>query len=87
MKPIHILLSTAAGLAVLGASTVGMAAADNKPAMEKCYGIAKAGKNDCQTSSNACAGASKQDGQKNGWLHLPKGSCEKIVGGSLTAKK
>lgn len=87
MKPIHILLSTAAGLAVLGTSTASMATADNKPAMEKCYGIAKAGKNDCQTSSNACAGASKQDGQKDGWLHLPKGSCEKIVGGSLTAKK
>jgi len=86
MKPIHILLSTAAGLAVLGASTASMAASD-KPAVEKCYGIAKAGKNDCQTSSNACAGASKQDGLKDGWINLPKGSCEKIVGGSLTVKK
>jgi len=86
MKPIHILLSTAAGLAVLGASTASLAAAD-KPAVEKCYGIAKAGKNDCQTASNACAGQSKQNGQKDGWLHLPAGTCEKIVGGSLTAKK
>ncbi len=88
MKPLHILLSTAVGgLAVLGASTASMAAADNMPAMEKCYGIAKAGKNDCQTSTNACAGASKQNGQKDAWLHLPKGTCEKIVGGSLAAKK
>lgn len=87
MKPTRLLISTAlGGLAVLGASAASMAAAD-APAIEKCYGIAKAGKNDCQTATNACAGQSKQNGQKDGFLHLPKGSCEKIVGGSLTAKK
>jgi len=30
---------------------------------EKCYGVAKAGKNDCQTASSSCAGTSKRDGQ------------------------
>jgi uncharacterized membrane protein len=86
MKPLHILISTTlGGLAMLGASAASVAA--DKPAMEKCYGVAKAGKNDCQTASSACAGTSKQDGQKDAWLYLPKGSCEKVVGGSLTAKK
>jgi uncharacterized membrane protein len=52
---------------------------------EKCFGIAKAGKNDC--SSTSCAGSSKIDKQGDTFLLLPKGSCEKIVGGSLTPVK
>lgn len=86
MKPVHTLITTAfGGLVALGATASGLAA--DKPAVEKCYGIVKAGKNDCQTVTSACAGTSKQDGQKDAWLYVPKGTCEKIVGGSLTAKK
>jgi uncharacterized membrane protein len=86
MKPVHSLITTAlGGLMALAASAPGLAA--DKPAMEKCYGIVKAGKNDCQTAATACAGTSKQDGQKDAWILIPKGSCQKIVGGSLTAKK
>ena len=55
--------------------------------MEKCYGVAKAGKNDCQTDHSSCAGTSKADGQKDAWLSVPRGACEKIVGGSLTSVK
>lgn len=66
----------------LGLGTAAQAA--DKPAMEKCYGVAKAGKNDCQTASSACAGTTTQDGQKDAWLLLPKGTCERIVGGSVT---
>jgi uncharacterized membrane protein len=55
--------------------------------MEKCYGIAKAGKNDCQTATSSCAGTSKKDHEASAWLSVPKGTCEKIVGGSLTAAK
>lgn len=51
---------------------------------EKCYGIAKAGKNDCSSGTEACAGQSKVDGAKNAWLALPKGTCDKIVGASTT---
>lgn len=51
---------------------------------EKCYGVVKAGKNDCQTANNACSGHSTADGQKDAWVLLPKGACEKLVGGSLT---
>ena len=53
--------------------------------VEKCYGIAKAGKNDCQTDHSSCAGTSKKDGQTDAWLAVPKGACEKIVGGKLTS--
>jgi uncharacterized membrane protein len=51
---------------------------------EKCYGIAKAGKNDCQFSSGSCAGTAPTDALKDTWIYVPAGTCEKIVGGSLT---
>jgi uncharacterized membrane protein len=54
------------------------------PGMEKCYGIAKKGMNDCGTASHNCAGEAKQDSDKNEWLHVPTGLCQKIVGGSTT---
>jgi uncharacterized membrane protein len=53
---------------------------------DKCYGIAKAGKNDCQTASSSCAGTSKRDGQPDAWLYVPAGACDKIVGGSTQKK-
>lgn len=53
------------------------------PAMEKCAGIVKAGKNDCGTSKASCAGTSKVDGDKEAWIALPKGTCDKIVGGRV----
>lgn len=52
------------------------------PKSEKCYGVVKAGHNDCQTASNSCAGNSKVDGQKDAWVYLPVGVCDKIIGGS-----
>jgi uncharacterized membrane protein len=52
--------------------------------VEKCYGVAKAGKNDCQTATSSCAGTSKKDAQVDAWLSVPKGTCEKIAGGRLS---
>lgn len=81
MKHTSTLISTAiTGVLALGLSGTAAAA---KPQMEKCYGIVKAGKNDCQTATSACAGTAKQDRQPDAWIYLPKGTCEKIVGGSL----
>jgi len=62
------------------------AMASGKPAMEKCFGIAKAGKNDCasKTAGHACAGQSSKSGDKSSFLIVPKGTCNKIVGGSTT---
>ncbi|MDR3442304.1 MAG: DUF2282 domain-containing protein [Legionella sp.] len=61
------------------------AVADSKesPAMEKCYGVAKMGLNDCATATASCAGSATKDNQKDAFLFMPKGLCEKIVGGSL----
>ncbi|MCP5466259.1 MAG: DUF2282 domain-containing protein [Steroidobacteraceae bacterium] len=54
---------------------------------EKCYGIAKAGKNDCAANGHGCAAQAKQDADPKEWISVPKGTCEKIVGGSLTPAK
>jgi uncharacterized membrane protein len=54
---------------------------------EKCYGVAKAGKNDCQTATTSCAGTSRRDGQGDAWIYVPAGTCERLVGGSLEPKK
>ena len=54
---------------------------------EKCYGIAKAGKNDCaSTGNNSCGGTSKVNSDPKAWIYVPAGYCERIVGGSLQAK-
>jgi uncharacterized membrane protein len=54
---------------------------------EKCYGVAKAGKNDCAGAAHACAGQSSKDKSPREFIELPKGTCERIVGGSLTPSK
>jgi uncharacterized membrane protein len=54
---------------------------------EKCYGITKAGKNDCQTANSSCAGTSKRDKQGDAWIYVPKGTCEKLADGSLQPKR
>lgn len=54
---------------------------------EKCYGIVKAGKNDCATATHSCAGSATKDSQPDSYLLVAKGLCEKIVGGSLTPKE
>ena len=66
-------------------------AADTKPPMDKCYGVAKAGDNDCKAGAGTtCAGTSKVDYQKNAWKLVPAGTCTTIKTpnggvGSLTA--
>lgn len=60
---------------------------DQTDKVEKCYGIAKKGMNDCHTKTASCAGSATKDNQKDAFIFLPKGDCEKIVGGSLTADK
>jgi uncharacterized membrane protein len=60
--------------------------AADSPDTEKCYGVAKAGKNDCAGAAHACAGQSKADGDGKDWITVPKGTCAKLTNGSLTAK-
>lgn len=87
MKHRNVAITTAIGsLLALGPLAVAAAATDKAP-VEKCFGIVKAGKNDCQTAASACAGTATKDGQKDAWLYVPKGTCEKIVGASLKSGK
>ena len=59
------------------------AAADGE--MEKCYGVALAGKNDCAAGpGTSCAGTSTVDYQGNAWKYVPTGECEDM-GGKLEA--
>ena len=69
-------LALAAGIATSVAATP--VAAQKRPAMEKCYGIAKAGKNDCAAGpGTSCAGSSTRDYQGDAWKLVAKGSCVK----------
>jgi uncharacterized membrane protein len=86
MKPRNVVVTTAIG-SLLALGTLSAGAAEKAPPMEKCFGIVKAGKNDCQTSNSACAGTAKTDSQKDAWIYIPKGTCEKIVGASLRSGK
>jgi uncharacterized membrane protein len=58
-------------------------AAQPQFASEKCFGIAAASQNDCQTATHSCAGESKQARDANSWVYVPVGTCAKIAGGSL----
>ena len=62
----------------IGASSVSVSAAEE----EKCWGVALAGQNACNTnnSKHTCAGHSKVDRDPNDFIPLPKGTCLKIGG-------
>lgn len=53
---------------------------------EKCYGVVKAGKNSCGSADgkHSCMGQATEDGSAVEWIGLPKGLCDKLVGGSTT---
>ncbi len=53
---------------------------------EKCYGVAKAGMNDCFTTSNSCGGTTKHDNEPQAWVYVPAGTCKKLTGGSAAPK-
>ena len=70
----------AGALLALGANA---AAAQNRSSgqaeMEKCYGVAKAGQNDCAAGpGTTCAGTSTRDYQGNAWKLVAKGTCTSI---------
>jgi len=69
------------GVAAIAAAAVSTAAFASsnpaaKPSMEKCYGVAKAGKNDCKAGAGtSCAGTAARDYQGNAWKLVPAGTC------------
>lgn len=83
MNSRHFIIASAiAGLFALGAGPTFAAKGD----MEKCAGIAKAGKNDCGTATSSCAGTAKKDNEPDAWIYVPKGTCDKIAGGKVVKK-
>ena len=71
-----------AGLFALGVVTASGAVVAAEEAKEKCYGISKAGQNDCSpaTGKHSCAGLSKTDKDPNDWKYVTKGTCDKMGG-------
>lgn len=90
MKTRQIVLASAIAAALsMSLTPLAQSGPAEKPKFEaeKCYGISKAGKNDCNTANSSCAGTSKRDSQGDAWIYVPAGTCSRIVGGSLEAKK
>ena len=78
MRTTHATLAATLALSVAGAAIAAPAVAQTKPAMEKCYGVALAGKNDCKAGAGtSCAGTSKVNYQGNAWKLVKAGSCER----------
>ena len=75
------LVAGAVSLAVSGIMLDNQAHAADK---EKCYGVVKAGHNDCANASgtHSCEGQAQVDGHGGEWVAVPKGLCERLVGGS-----
>ena len=77
-----------AGIVALSfASLVAAQPVVQKEGTEKCYGVAKAGQNDCGTAKHACAAqGAKKDNDPTEWKYVAKGTCEKM-GGKMMAPK
>jgi uncharacterized membrane protein len=80
-----------AGVVALGFAASTLAAnpepAAPKTGQEKCYGVAKAGQNDCGTAKHACAAqGAKVDKDPSEWKYVAKGTCEQMGGKSMAPK-
>jgi uncharacterized membrane protein len=80
--------SALASVLAMGVLTTAQAA-DDKAAKEKCYGVAKAGSNDCAnlSGSHSCAGQSKTAMGVGEWNYVAAGTCAKMGGKSLEEAK
>ncbi len=87
-KTLNTLLAGAVAVSAIGAGAMSANAmeAKAKEGQEICYGIVKAGMNACGAAdkSHGCAAMATEDASGVEWISLPTGTCEKIVGGSLT---
>jgi uncharacterized membrane protein len=83
-----LIRSAIAGVLAAGVTIGSSAMAQDKMGMEKCWGVSKAGQNDCGSNktSHSCAGQSKKDYDPNDFKAVKSGTCEKM-GGSLMQGK
>ncbi len=84
----NLLVSALAGLAFVGlGATTACADSHKDDEKVKCFGVAKAGKNDCATGKTSCAGSAKMDRQEDAFVAIPKGICEKLAGAGVGMMK
>ncbi|MCB2019512.1 MAG: DUF2282 domain-containing protein [Rhizobacter sp.] len=76
------LIVSSAFASVLALGLLNTASAADAVGKEKCYGIAKAGQNDCANLSgtHSCAGQAKADKSPDDWKYVAKGTCQKLGG-------
>lgn len=75
-----VALALSAGAAAAAPPPGGMKPQPASAGYEKCYGVTKAGENDCATASGmTCAGTSKKDYDPEAYKEVPAGTCVKIV--------
>jgi len=76
------LIVSSALASALALGLINTASAADASSKEKCYGVAKAGQNDCAnlSGSHSCAGQTKADGDVNDWKYVAKGTCKDLKG-------
>ena len=86
-------LIAAAATSLMSMALLSSPALAQNAGKEKCYGIAKAGQNDCAnlSGSHSCAGQAKVDKSPEEWKYVAKGTCkseaeETSAGKTITAK-
>ena len=89
MNKLHTIAaaSTLLGALAVAAGTVAQTKDPDMTGKEKCFGVAKAGKNDCAAGAHSCAGQATKDGDKSSFIALPAGVCARLSGGSTMAGK
>jgi uncharacterized membrane protein len=76
------LIASSALASLLALGAFGAHAADEAKSKEKCFGIAKAGQNDCSnlSGSHSCAGQASSDNGTDDWKYVAKGTCHSLGG-------
>lgn len=80
---------TAAATSLMSLALLSSPVMAQNAAKEKCFGIAKAGQNDCAnlSGSHSCAGQSKVDNDKGEWKYVAAGTCKTMNGMSMDEAK
>lgn len=87
MSKEKLIKSVMVALFAMASTQAVSASLDATQSTEKCYGVVKAGRNDCNSAKASCAGSSTKDRQPDAYVLMPKGLCEKLVGAHLEPHK
>ncbi len=79
-------IASALSMGAIGDANAGSMGHMGKMAMEKCYGVNAAYKNDCQSPGHSCAGQDAKARDPQAFIAVPAGLCAKIDGGTTKKK-